>query len=67
MVIKPIVNYTIVNTLDFCPGNCGSSFPLYLGNTVQMSRWEASGISGDVPFTVNFRGPSLIGDYNSED
>jgi hypothetical protein len=38
-----------------------------MGKTVQMSRWEASGISGDVPFTVNFQGPSLIGAYNSED
>lgn len=67
MVINPIVNYTVVDTLDFCPGNCGGFFAQHLGNTVQMSRWEASGISGDVPFTVNFQGPSLIGAYNSED
>ena len=53
--------------LDFCPGNCGGFFARHLGNTVQMSRWEASGISGDVPFTVNFQGPPLIGAYNSED
>ena len=67
MVINPIVNYTVVDTLDFCPGNCGGFFAQHLGNTLQMSRWEASGISGDVPFTVNFQGPSLIGAYNSED
>ena len=67
MIINPIVNYTVVDTLDFCPGNCGGFFAQHLGNTVQMSRWEASGISGDVPFTVNFQGPSLIGAYNSED
>ena len=67
MIINPIVNYTVVDTLDFCPGNCGGFFARHLGNTVQMSRWEASGISGDVPFTVNFQGPPLIGAYNSED
>jgi len=67
MIINPIVNYTVVDTLDFSPGNCGGFFAQHLGNTVQMSRWEASGISGDVPFTVNFQGPSLIGAYNSED
>jgi hypothetical protein len=67
MIINPIVNYTVVDTLDVCPGNCGGFFAQHLGNTVQMSRWEASGISGDVPFTVNFQGPSLIGAYNSED
>jgi outer membrane protein OmpA-like peptidoglycan-associated protein len=67
MIINPIVNYTVVDTLDFCPGNCGGFFAQHMGNTVQMSRWEASGISGDVPFTVNFQGPSLIGAYKSED
>ncbi|MBK5124367.1 DUF4157 domain-containing protein [Burkholderia sp. R-69980] len=67
LVINPIVNYTVVDTIDFCPGNCGGFFARHLGGTVQMSRWEASGISGDVPFTVTFQGPSLIGAYNSED
>jgi outer membrane protein OmpA-like peptidoglycan-associated protein len=67
LIINPIVIYTVVDTIDFCPGNCGGFFAQHLGNTVQMSRWEASGISGDVPFTVTFQGPSLIGAYNSED
>jgi outer membrane protein OmpA-like peptidoglycan-associated protein len=67
LIINPIVTYTVVDTIDFCPGNCGGFFARHLGNTIQMSRWEASGISGDVPFTVTFQGPSLIGAYNSED
>jgi outer membrane protein OmpA-like peptidoglycan-associated protein len=67
MVINPIVYYTVVDTVDFCPGNCGGFFAQNLGHTIEMSRWEASGISGDVPFTVKFQGPSLIGAYNSED
>jgi len=67
LIINPIVTYTVADTIDFCPGNCGGFFARHLGNTVQMSRWEASGISGDVPFTVTFQGPSLIGAYNSED
>jgi outer membrane protein OmpA-like peptidoglycan-associated protein len=67
LAINPIVEYTAVDTIDFCPGNCGGYFALRFGNTVQMSRWEASGVSGDVPFTVVFQGPSLIGAYNSED
>jgi outer membrane protein OmpA-like peptidoglycan-associated protein len=67
LVINPVVYYTVVDTIDFCPGNCGGFFAQNIGKTVQMSRWEASGISGDVPFTVIFQGPSLIGAYNSED
>jgi hypothetical protein len=67
LLIDPAVEYTVVDTIDFCPGNCGGFFARHIGRTVQMSRWEANGISGDVPFTVTFPGPSLIGAYNSED
>lgn len=65
--INPDVLYTVVDTIDFCPGNCGGFFAQHIGRTVQMSRWEASGVSGDVPFTVTFAGPALIGAYDSED
>jgi hypothetical protein len=62
--IDPAITYTVVDTLDFCPGNCGGYFAQRL--TVPLSRWEASGISGDVPFTVRFPAPSLVGSAGSE-
>ncbi len=46
------ITYTVNDTIDFCPGNCGS-LPAQLV-TVIMSRFEATGLSGDVPFTVSF-------------
>lgn len=49
----------VADTLDFCPGNCGGS--IAQSSTVPMSRWEASGISGDVSFTVTFDAPPLAG------
>jgi OOP family OmpA-OmpF porin len=47
-----VISYTIRDTVDLCPGNCGTT--LEQQATVPMSRWEATGISGDVPFTVKF-------------
>ncbi len=65
LILTPEFTFTVVDTIDFCPGNCGGSVAQVL--TVPLSRWEASGISGDVPFTVRFAGPSLVGAYDSED
>jgi hypothetical protein len=67
MAINPIVNYTSSTPSISVPASCGGFFAQHLGNTMQMPRWEASGISRPVPFTVNFQGHSLIGAYNSED
>jgi outer membrane protein OmpA-like peptidoglycan-associated protein len=67
LLITPDINFTVVDTVDFCPGNCGGFFAQHLGKTVLMSRWEASAISGDVPFTVHFPAPSLVGAFDSED
>lgn len=64
-VVDPDITYTVVDTLDFCPGNPGGYFAKKL--TVPLSRYEATDISGDVPFTVKFPAPSLIGAYGSED
>jgi hypothetical protein len=47
--------YTVRDTIDLCPGDCGA--PQEQLATVPISRWEASGIAGDIPFTVRFRAP----------
>jgi hypothetical protein len=58
IMFTPSLDYTVRDTVDFCPGNCGSEIAQLLA-TVAFSRWEASGISGDVPFQVNFPAPPL--------
>lgn len=65
LLLTPSLTFTVVDTLDFCPGNCGG-FPGTL-LTVPLSRREASFISGDVPFRVTFPGTALVGAYDSED
>jgi hypothetical protein len=58
--VSPVgLRFTVRDTLDFCPGNCGSG--LAQGTTVPLSRWEASNISGDLSFTVVFDAPGLVG------
>ncbi|MXV49679.1 DUF4157 domain-containing protein [Pedobacter sp. HMF7647] len=52
ITVIPIINYTVKDTIDLCPGNCGTSAEQLA--TVPMSQFEATGISGDVPFTVEF-------------
>jgi len=52
----PDIEFTVQDTIDFCPGNCGA--PIEQIATVPLSRWEATGISGDVPFTVEFPAPA---------
>jgi len=54
--VTPSLDYEVKDTIDLCPGNCGSSLEQIA--TVPMSQWEATGISGDVPITVEFS-PSL--------
>ena len=60
--ISSSIEFTVMDTLDFCPGNCGGSDAQEL--TVPLSRYEATGISGDEPFTVTF--PQPIGAYDSD-
>jgi hypothetical protein len=52
LMVVPNLRFTVKDTIDLCPGDCGS--PREQKATVEMSRWEATGISGDVPFTVDF-------------
>jgi outer membrane protein OmpA-like peptidoglycan-associated protein len=65
LLLTPALIFTVIDTLDFCPGNCGGMIAAIL--TEPLSRWEASFISGDVPFSVRFPGASLVGAYDSED
>lgn len=60
--VSSSIEFKVTDTLDFCPGNCGGSDAQEL--TVPLSRYEASGISGDEPFTVKF--PAPIGAFDSE-
>lgn len=57
LTITPNLEYHVTDTVDFCPGNPGGYFAEFL--TVPLSRWEASGISGDVTFELDFPAPSL--------
>ena len=56
--VTPQFNYTVLDTIDLCPGNCGASMEQIA--TVPMSRWEATGIAGDVPFSVTFAPPAAL-------
>lgn len=57
LLVSPFVSFTVNDTIDLCPGNCGAQREQTA--TVPMSRWEATGISGDVPYTVDFSGAWL--------
>ncbi len=53
---RPLINFRVRDTIDLCPGDCGTSLEQIA--TVPLSQFEATGISGDVPFTVEFPAPS---------
>jgi len=55
LMVSPNLSYTVNDTIDLCPGNCGTKREQIA--TIPMSQWEATGISGDVPFTVDFTAP----------
>ena len=57
LTVTPSLGYSVKDTVDLCPGDCGSSLEQLA--TVQLSQFEATGIAGDVPFTVEFDAPPL--------
>lgn len=57
LTVFPMISYIVKDTIDLCPGNCGAAIEQLA--TVPMSMMEASGISGDIPFTVNFPSPPI--------
>jgi outer membrane protein OmpA-like peptidoglycan-associated protein len=56
VTVTPTFHYKAIDTVDLCPGNCGSDLGTINEQqaTYPMSRLEASGVSGDVPFFVEF-------------
>ena len=56
ITVTPTLHLRVIDTVDLCPGNCGSDVGVINEQlaTIPMSRLEASGVSGDVPFTVDF-------------
>ena len=50
--VLPTIIYKVKDTIDLCPGNCGTKYEQLA--TVAISQFEATGISGDVPFSVTF-------------
>jgi hypothetical protein len=50
--VQPKIEYTVKDTIDLCPGDCGTETEQMA--TVPLSQFEATGIAGDVPFTVKF-------------
>lgn len=59
LLITPQINFEVKDTIDLCPGNCGTSSEQIA--TVPLSRYEATGIAGDVPFLVKFQPPKTPG------
>jgi hypothetical protein len=52
MLVRPTITFLVHDTVDFCPGDCGLDV-----EQVPLSRFEATGLCGDVPFTVLFAAP----------
>lgn len=60
--VKPSIAFTVLDTIDLCPGNCGAVTEQ--DATIVMSRFEATGLSGDVPFRVDFPAPATaLGEF----
>lgn len=56
ITITPRITYTVKDTIDLCPGNCGE--PREQTATVPLSRFEATGLTGDVPIKIQFDAPA---------
>jgi hypothetical protein len=58
LLVLPSITYTVWDTIDLCPGNCGDWYEVPA--TLLLSRLEATRVSGDVPFTVQFSAPASL-------
>ena len=58
VMATPAITYQVKDTIDLCPGDCGTSLEQFA--TVPLSQFEATGISGDIPFTVEFPAPPMV-------
>lgn len=57
ITVTPSVRFTVKDTVDLCPGHCGG-IPEQVA-TVPLSRFEATALTGDVPFVVEFDAPAM--------
>ena len=56
VIVVPAIRYTVKDTIDLCPGDCG--LPNEMVATVPLSRYEATGVAGDVPLIIEFDAPA---------
>ena len=55
VTVTPHIVFTVKDTIDLCPGNCGGAEERVA--TIPLSRFEATNLTGDVPFIVRFGAP----------
>src|SRR5690606_38435600 len=53
--VIPSLWFIVEDTIDLCPGNCGMGKEQLA--TIPMSRFEATGLTGDVPILILFEAP----------
>lgn len=58
--VTPAFTFTLADTIDFCPGQCGTGDADVMLATTLLSRFEATGLAGDVPFVVRFPAPAAL-------
>jgi len=56
VTVAPAIKFKVKDTIDLCPGDCGSAAEQVA--TVPLSRFEATGIAGDVPLIFEFDAPA---------
>lgn len=56
LTVVPAIKFLVKDTIDLCPGDCGVGQELVA--TIPLSRFEATGITGDVPLKVEFDAPA---------
>jgi hypothetical protein len=56
ITVAPRIHFTVHDTIDLCPGNCGTSAEQVA--TIALSRFEATGLAGDIPMIIEFAAPA---------
>ena len=56
LTVAPDIKFQVKDTIDLCPGDCGASAEQVA--TIPLSRFEATGIAGDVPLILDFDAPA---------
>ena len=58
LTVTPHFTFVVQDTIDLCPGNCGVGEEKVA--TIPLSRFEATGLTGDVPIIVRFGAPPKV-------